>query len=64
MVESDRWFVEHIQNAAQFRSNLRRQPDALPFAAGQRGGGAAERQVAKSDIVEELQALGDLVKDP
>src|ERR1700688_3510383 len=64
MVQTNRRFVEHVQNAAQLRSNLRRERYALPFSAGERGGGAAERQVAKSDIVEELQALGDFVKDP
>ena len=33
-MQADRRLVEHVQHAAQLRADLRRQPDALRFAAG------------------------------
>ena len=42
------------------RADLRRQANALAFAAGERGGGAVEREVVEADGVEEFQALDDL----
>src|SRR6185503_13109076 len=40
--------------------NLRREADALPFAARQRRRAAVQRQVADADVVQELDALADL----
>ena len=37
-VQADARFVEHIQHAAQFRPDLRGQPDSLALAARERGG--------------------------
>ena len=51
LVQADRRLVEHVEHAGQVRADLRRQPDALPFAARQRRGAAAERQVADADVV-------------
>ena len=50
LVQADRRLVEHVEHAGQLRSDLRRQPDALPFAARQRRGAAAEREVADADV--------------
>ena len=63
MVQSDGRLVEHVQHAAQLRSDLRRQPDALAFAAGECGGRAIERNVAQPDGIQKLKALDDLVHD-
>ena len=63
VVQSDGRFVENVENAAQLRSDLRGEADALAFSTGKRGGGAAERQVAEPDVVEEFEALGDFVRD-
>ena len=38
LVEADRRLVEDVQHAGQVRADLRRQPDALPFAARERRG--------------------------
>jgi len=41
VVQADGWLVENVENAAQLRSNLRGEADALAFAARKCGGGAA-----------------------
>ncbi len=63
MMQADGRLVEHVENAAQLGSDLRGQPDALAFSAGERGGGADERNVAEADGVQKLQPLHDLVHD-
>ena len=63
LVQADRRLVEHVEHAGQVRADLRRQPDALPFAARERGGAAPERQVADADVVEEAQPILDLAQD-
>ena len=63
LVEADRRLVEHVEHAGQARADLRGEADALALAAGQRAGGAGERQVVEADIDQELQALADLLED-
>ena len=63
MVQADGRFVENVEDAAQFGSDLRGEADALAFSTGERGGGAAELQVAESDVVQEFEAFGDFVGD-
>ncbi len=64
LVQTDRWFVEHIENSTQPGANLRGQPNALSFAAGKTGGIAIERQIAEADGIEKLQPLDDLAAKP
>ena len=64
LMQPDRRLVEHVEHAGQVRPDLRREPDALPFAARQRRGAAAERQVADADVVQEMQAVANLAQDP
>ena len=58
-MESNRWFVEDVEDAAEaeIRSAWRRLDARWPCAAGERGGGAIEREVAEADGVEELEAF-------
>ena len=35
LMQADRGLVEHVQHPNQARTNLRREPDALGFAAGE-----------------------------
>ena len=44
LVQSDRRFIEDVQNPAQTRADLCGEADALTFATGERGGVAIERQ--------------------
>ncbi len=36
LMQTDRWFVEHIEHAGEARTDLGCEPDALAFTAGQR----------------------------
>ena len=62
LVQADRRLVEHVQHAGQIGADLRRQPDPLPFAARERGGAAAEREIPHADVVEEREAILDLLE--
>ena len=64
LVQADRRLVEHVEHAGEVRADLRGQPDALPFAARQRGRAAGQREVADADVVEEAQPILDLLQDP
>ena len=63
LVQADARLVEDIQHARQRGADLRRQPDALTFAAGQRPGGSGERQVFQPDAVQEAEPFADLLED-
>ena len=63
LVQADRRLVEDVEHADEARADLRREPDALRFAAGERLGGAAEREVVEADVDEEAQALAHFLED-
>jgi hypothetical protein len=62
-MQADGRLVQNIQHAAQLRSDLRGQADALGFAAGERGGGTRQAQIIEADGGEKLQAIADLFDD-
>jgi hypothetical protein len=61
-VQADRRFVEDVHDAGQPGADLRGQPDALRFAAGERFRRAVERQVVEADVDQELQAADDFLE--
>ncbi len=63
MMQPNRRLVQHIEHAAQLRSDLCSQPNALTFAAGERRRRSVERNVAQPDGIQKLQALDNLVHD-
>ena len=63
LVQADGRLVEHVENAAQARADLRGKTDALALAAGERGGVAVERKVVEADGAEEFEPLGDLAAE-
>ena len=63
LVQPDRRLVEHVEHAGQAGADLRGEPDALALAAGQRAGGARQRQVIEPDIDQEFQPRADLLED-
>ena len=63
LVQADRRLVQHVEHAGQAGADLRGQADALALAARQRAGGARQRQIVEADVVQELQALADLLED-
>ncbi len=60
LMQPDRRLVEHVQHAGQIGADLRRQTDALSFAARQRRRAAIQREIADADVVQEAQPLADL----
>ena len=64
LVEPDRRLVEDVEDADELRADLRREPQPLRLAAGERRRCAVELQVADADVVEERQPLADLLDDP
>ena len=63
LVQSDGRLVEDIEDAHQARADLRRQTDALRFAAGERRARARERQVFESYRAQEAEAVFDLLQN-
>ena len=55
-VQADRRLVENVEHADQPAADLPGQPDALHFAAGERRGGAVEREIFEPDVLEESAA--------
>ena len=62
LVQADRGLIEHIEHAGEAAADLRGQPDALALAAGQRAGGAGQRQIIKPDVDQKLQPLADFLE--
>ena len=58
-VQADRRLVEHVEDADQRGADLRRQADALPFAAGERLRRSIEREVVEPDVDQEAEPRDD-----
>ena len=63
LMQPDRRLVEHVEHAGEARADLRGQADTLALAARQRAGAARQRQIVEADVVEEFQAVADLLED-
>ena len=63
LMQPDRGLVEHVEHAGQAGADLRSEPDALALAAGQRAGGAGQRQIIEPDIDQKFQPRADLLED-
>ena len=61
-VQADARLVEHVEHAHQAGADLRRQPDALRFAARERAGAAVEVQVVEADAEQQLEPAADLLQ--
>ena len=62
-VQADRRLVQHITDAAEIRSQLRGQPNALRLAAAQGGSAPVQRQVSQAHIPQETQPGKNLRND-
>ena len=62
LVQPDRRLVEHVEHAGQPGADLRGEPDALALAAGQRAGGARQREIFEPDIDQKFQPLADFLE--
>src|SRR6266705_5815231 len=63
MMQADGRLIQHVQDAAQLRPNLRCQSNALPFATRERSRGTSKRNVAEADCIQKLQAFNNLMND-
>ena len=63
LVEADRRLVEDVEDAREAGADLRGEADALALAARERAAGAVEVEIVEADIVEEAEALVDLLED-
>jgi len=59
---ADAGLVKNVENAAEARADLRGESDALSLAAGERGGGTIEAEIAEADGQQKIDALGDFLK--
>src|SRR5579872_5070109 len=64
VMQSYRRLVEHVEDAPQPGADLRRQANALSFAAGKSCRRAVERDISETHIVEKRQALDDFLHQP
>ena len=61
-VQADARLVENVQHADQAAADLPGQPDALGLAAGERRGGAVERQIMQTDVEQEAEPAADFLE--
>ena len=61
-MQADRRFVENVEHADQAAADLAGQANALRFAAGERRGGAIEREIFEPDIDQETQPAADFLQ--
>lgn len=63
LVQSDRRFVENVQDADQSAAELGRQPDPLRLAARKRARHPVQRQIVQPDVAQKGQAAPNLLQD-
>ena len=61
-VQADGRFVQYVEHAAKPRTDLRGEANALCFAAGERGGGAVQAEIAETNREQEVEPLGDFTQ--
>src|SRR6266567_7252666 len=58
-MQADAGLIQNVENATEARTDLRGEADALGFAAGERGGGAVQAEIAEAHGEQEIDAFGD-----
>src|SRR5437763_11466544 len=64
MMQTDRRFIEDIQNAAEFRTDLSCQTYPLALASGQSICRAIKAQIVKTNSIQEFQTISDFTNNP
>ena len=62
LVKADRWLVQHVHHARQFRADLRGQPDPLRLTARQRGRHPVEGEVVEAHVEQKSQPRSHLLE--
>ena len=63
LVQADGQFIQYVKHAGQAGADLRCQPDALAFAAGQGAGRARKAEVFQPDVHQEAEPVVDFAQD-
>ena len=63
LVQADARLIENVEHAHERGADLRGQPDALRFAAGERRRGAREREILQTDALQKTETAADLLDD-
>ena len=63
LVQADARLIENVEHAHERGADLRGQPDALRFAAGERRRGAREREILQTDALQKTETAADLFED-
>ena len=63
LVQADGRLIQNVEHADKAGTDLRRQPNALGLAAGERARRAGERQIAKTHVDEEAQTGVDFLEN-
>ena len=62
-MQTDGGLIEDIEHAHQLRTDLRRQPDALRLAAGERAAGAVQSQVIQPHVDQKAESGAHFFED-
>ena len=62
-MQTDRRLIQHVQHPSELRSDLRRQTNPLPFAAGQSCRRTIQSEIAKPNCFQETKSRFDLAQD-
>ena len=63
LVQADGRLIQNVEHADKAGTDLRRQPNALGLAAGERARRAGERQIAQTHVDEEAQTGVDFLEN-
>ena len=63
LVQADARLIENVEHAHERGADLRGQPDALRFAAGERRRGARKREILQADALQKTETAADLFED-
>ena len=63
LVQADGRLIEDVEYAGEARTDLRGEPDALAFAAGERARDARQVEIFEAHIHQEFQAGLDFLQD-
>ena len=63
LMQADARLVQNVKHADERRADLRREPDALRLAAGQRSAFAVKREITEADIFQKAEPRADFFDD-
>src|SRR5678815_2255803 len=62
-VQTDAWFIQHVEHSHQSRTDLGRETNALGFPARQGAGATVQIEIVQPDPDQQLDPAGNLTQD-